>query len=99
MSSAAAIASLCRSKILSEPESAQEEGGCILIFFMGVTCEENKIEDRVFLMLFSLILSVKMISNCALLIFFLVPTLRPNRQPLIAVFPPAGFVGSEADFC
>jgi hypothetical protein len=80
--------------MLSDPVSAQEEeGGCIFIFITGVTCEENEIEDCVFLMSFSLILSVKMISN------FLVPTLRPDRQPLIAVFPPAGFVGSAAAFC
>ena len=59
--------------MLSDPVSAQEEGGCIFIFITGVTCEENEIEDCVFLMSFSLILSVKIISN------FLVPTLRPDR--------------------
>ena len=48
MSNVAAIASLCRSKMLSDPVSAQEEGGCILIFITGVTCEKNEIEDRVF---------------------------------------------------
>ena len=49
MSTVAAIASLCQNKMLSEPVSAQEEGGCILIFITGViTCEENEIEDRVF---------------------------------------------------
>ena len=58
--------------------SWREEGGCILIFITGVTCEENEIEDRLFRMLFSLILSVKMTSNFSLLIFFLVPTLRPG---------------------
>ena len=50
MSSVAAIASLCRSKMLSDSVSAQEDGGCICIFITGVTCEGNEIEDRVYVL-------------------------------------------------
>ena len=73
--------------MLSEPVSAQEEGGFILIFITGVTCEENEIEDRVFLMLFPLI------SNFfSPLIFFLVPPGAATRPSTLDSSVPSGGV-------
>ena len=57
MVSVAAIASLWRSRMLSEPVSAQEEGGVILIVMGGATGESVEGKDRMVEDLFSLTLT------------------------------------------
>ena len=58
----AAIASVWRSSMLSEPVSAQEEGGLIFIFMGGATGGSVEVEDRMFENLFSLTL-IKVLLN------------------------------------
>jgi hypothetical protein len=69
MASVAAIASLWRSRMLSEPVSAQEEGGLIFIFMGGATGGSVDVKDRMFESLFSLTL-IKVLFNFVLSISF-----------------------------
>ncbi len=100
MSRVAATASVWRSKMLSDPVSAHEEGDCILIIVSGATGIGIEVEERVwFEIVFSLTLS-KVIANLSLFsIRCLVPMRWPNLQPRIAVFPPGGVRGSLAERC
>ena len=86
--------------MLSEPVSAQEVGGAILILMFGAGGIGAESEERLLCELLFWLTLIKVTSNVLAFSRRRCASMRgPNRQPLMVMHPPGGVLGSVAARC